>query len=250
MNVQSDIPPFADRRPLVWSYSLLHCFRDVCPHQAQARYIERNVPFVETPEIKWGNAVHAAFEKRVGAQVPLPAEMRQWECFATPFDGRGALTEAWYQVAADGMACDRFAKNKYGHGKLDLVVINGDRAFLNDWKTGNSKYEDPFELEVGAVLLKGRFPHLKQILGTYTWLKDHRVSRVYDLSDTDKTWKEIERVVQSIHRWRAEGSYPKKRSGLCPWCPRKDCANHPEYVKPLEIPPVDTSNFDQANRES
>lgn len=224
MNLHADIPPFLDRRPLVWSYSLLHLFRDICPHQGQARYIDKTIQFVDTPETKWGNEVHAAFEQRVGGQKPLPLNMQQWEHFAAPFDGRKVITEGWYYIDETGRACERGAKNKFGHGKLDLVLIEkGDIAFLNDWKTGNSKYEDPFELEVGAVLLHAKYPHLKKIVGTYTWLKDNRVSKLYDLSDTGKTWNEICRVMKEILAWRAAREFPKKRSGLCSWCQRWDC---------------------------
>ena len=84
------------------------------------------------------------------------------EKFAVPFDGREVQTEAWYYIDDTGRACDRFAKNKFGHGKLDLVLINDTTGYLNDWKFGSSKYEDPFELEVGALLLHAKFPQLKK----------------------------------------------------------------------------------------
>ena len=66
MNAFPDIPAFLDRRPLIWSFSMLHCFRDICPHQGQARYIDKSIKFVETPAIKEGNFGHTAFEQRVG----------------------------------------------------------------------------------------------------------------------------------------------------------------------------------------
>lgn len=223
MRDQLDIPAALDRRPLVWSYSLLHCFRDICAHQGQARYIDKTIQFVETPEIQHGNRGHSALEQRVGGGKPLPLEFEKCEKFAKPFDGRGAQTEAWYYIGTDGKACDRFAKNKFGHGKLDLLLIQKDTAFLNDWKFGNGKYEDPFELEIGALLVHAKYPHLKKIVGTYTWIKEDRVSKVYDLSDTRKTWNEVCSIMQTILNYRKIDEFPKRRSGLCNWCQRWDC---------------------------
>lgn len=232
-----DIPGFLDRRPLVWSYSLLHCFRDICPHQGQARYIDKTIKFVETPEIKWGNDVHAAFEQRVGGGKPLPLNMQQWEGFASPFDGwTGIMTEQWFYIDDQGRPCDRFAKNKFGHGKLDLAIVATTpepyNAYILDWKTGSSKYEDPFELEVGAVLLHARYPALRKIVGSYAWLKENRLSKPYDLSNTAATWREICRVMKEILAYRTSGSFPKKQSGLCGWCQRYDCDKNNNPNKP------------------
>lgn len=232
MSAEPAIPAFLDRRPIVWSYSLLHCFRDICPHQGQARYIDKTIQFVETPEIKFGNAGHSAFELRCGGNKPLPLEFQHWEPFAAAFDGRKPQVEQWFYIDETGRACDRFAKNKFGHGKLDLILIEGDTAYLNDWKFGSSKYEDPFELEIGALLLHAKHPNLKKIVGTYSWMKENRLSKPYDLSDTQKTWTEVCSIMNTILSYRKLGEFPKKRSGLCGWCQRWDCDQNTNSKRP------------------
>lgn len=227
-----DIPGFLDRRPIVWSYSLLHAFDDVCPHQAEARYITKTIKFVETEQIKWGNAVHTAFEHRVGGGKPLPLDMQQWEKYAAPFDGRGARTEAWFQIDTEGKACERNAPNKFGHGKIDLHLINGETCYIGDWKTGNSKYEDPFELEIGALFLKAKYPQLKKIVGQFFWLKEDRAGTMHDLSDVGKTWNKVCSIMQTIYNYRKIAEYPKKQSPLCGWCQRWDCENNTNPDKP------------------
>lgn len=211
---------------------MLHCFRDICAHQGQARYIDKTIAFVETPEIKHGNRGHEALELRVGGGKPLPLEFEHCEKFAKPFDGRSVKTEAWYYIGDDGRACDRFAKNKFGMGKLDLLVMDDTTAFLNDWKFGNSKYEDPFELEIGALLVHAKYPQLKKILGTYTWIKDDRVSQVYDLSNTRKTWDEVCSIMKTILNYRAIHEFPKRRTPLCGWCQRWDCDQNTNPKRP------------------
>ena len=235
MNAIPEIPGFLDRRPLIWSYSMLKMFRDNCPHQGQAQYIDKTLPYIETPERKFGNEGHDALDKRVGAGKPLPEAYRFCEPYAAAFDGKPVTTEGWCQIATDGKACVRNAPNKFGHGKVDLSLIQGDVGYINDWKFVSDKalkYEDPFELKVFALLLKAKYPHLQTIKGTYTYLKQGKISDVFDLSDVGATWNEICSLVQTIMNWRAIGEFPKRTSPLCAWCARYECENNTSPDKP------------------
>lgn len=228
-----EIPAFLDRRPLVYSFTFLNTYDGVCPHQAYRRYILKDQPYVETPAMKWGNEVHAAFEYRLTGRKPLPATMRQWEHFAVPFDGRPVRPEQKLGIASTGASTGFFDKNVWLRGKLDVPLVNGEAAYLLDWKTGNSKYEDPFELAVGALLLHAANPQLKSIKGQYAWLKEDRLGQPYDVSDTIKTWNKVNSIGNAIEADRASGHFEKKRSPLCAWCSVADCENNtnPEIKK-------------------
>ena len=217
------IPPFLDRRKIVFTYTMLSTYKN-CGHQMFRRYVKKDIPYVETPEMKWGKDVHAAFEYRVSSGQPLPTSMNQWEQFAKPFDGRHAITEQKLGITKEGRSTGFWDADCWFRGIVDLTLKADAKAFVNDWKTGNSKFEDPFELEIGALLLKAKYPELTLVQGTYTWLKDHRVSKPYDLSDFRATWTEINRLESKIEADRALGEFEKKQSGLCKgWCEVKDC---------------------------
>lgn len=230
MNVAPDIPAFLDRRPFVGTYTILNTYRN-CPHQMARRYIVKDQPFVETPEMKLGNEIHAAFEHRVGGGKPLPQTMEQWECFAKPFDGSGAVVEQKLGINASGYAVGFWDGSVWFRGKADIAIVKDDTGYINDWKSGSSKYEDPFELETNAVLLHAKHPHLKKIVGSYTWLKENRVSQIYDLSDTAKTWQTICKLMGEILEKRKTGVFEKIKSGLCGYCSVHDCENHYVAVK-------------------
>ena len=187
------------------------------------RYIKKDQPYVETPEMKWGNDVHSAFEYRVRGKKPLPQKMQQWEPFAVPFDGQQAWVEQKLGITADGTPCDFWASNVWFRGKADLILVNGNKAFLNDWKTGGSRFEDPFELETGAMLVRAHHPEIKKLFGTYTWLKENRVSQIYNLSDVSGTFREVHSRMAEIAEDRAANTWEKKPSGLCGWCTVSDC---------------------------
>lgn len=219
----SDFKP----RPLCWSYSMLSTFKNVCPHQGYRRYIKKDIPYVETPEMKNGNDGHTAMELRVGGGKPLPPHLEHCESFARCLDGKNAVVEQKLGVTKTGHSCEFFGDGVWGRGKLDTILIDGDNAYLCDWKFGKVR-EDRFELDVQAVFLHAKYPHLKRIQGQYVWCAHNQLGPVYDLSDTRKTWAEICRIMRVIEDCQAKDQFEKRTSGLCGWCNVMDCENNPK----------------------
>lgn len=222
---------------LIYSFSMLNAYRSVCPQQMFQTYIARTIPYEETPERKKGNDLHKAMEMRVPGGKPLPNGMQQYEPFAAAFDGRNAVSEPQLSITRFRKPCGYYdnktndpEKRVFLRGKADVVVMSGDSAYFADWKSGrdNIKYEDPFELRVHAMMLHAKYPNLKKIAGQYIWLQTMRLSQMYDLSDADATWNEVNRLAEAIERDRTRGVFEKKRSGLCSYCGYKECENWKE----------------------
>lgn len=223
-----NIPAFLDRRPFVGTFTNLQAFRN-CEHAFYRRYIKRDQPYVETEAMRFGNEVHAAFEQRLNkTRKPLPPSMQQWEHFAAPFDKYEVLTEQKLGMTDRARQTGFFDSDVWFRGKADVVVLQLDKgmAFIADWKTGKSVFEDPFELATNALLLKVNYPELKKILGSYAWIKENRMSQQYDLSDFKSTFMEIGRLMKLVVEKRKSGEWTKKKSGLCGWCSVADCENY------------------------
>jgi hypothetical protein len=227
------IPTFFDRtrsKPLIGSYTFLKAYQN-CPHQMRAKYITKEVPYVETEAMKEGNAIHLAMENRLRIKQPLPPKYAQWEGFAVPFDAYGdsgsnaVAVELKAGIDKHGKPCEFFAQNVWFRGKIDAAVIRNGTAYVVDWKSGGSKYEDPFELEIGAVLLQAKFNAIK-IAGQYAWLAENRLGQLYDLSDTNKTFAKMKRLMEEIERDRTRDWFEKRKSGLCGYCPCEGCEHH------------------------
>src|ERR1700733_22580 len=218
------IPNFLDRRPFVGTFTNLDQLRSKCEHKFYRTYIKRDQKYVETPEMKFGNDVHAAFEHRLGQQrQPLPESMRAWEHFAAPFDKYQVLVEQKLGMTERAGVTGFWDSDVWFRGKADTVVINGATGFIADWKTGKSNYEDPFELATNALLLKVKYPELKKVVGSYGWLKENRMGQQYDLSDFKRTFVEIQRLMALVMEKRKSGEWIKKKSGLCGYCSCNDC---------------------------
>ena len=227
MNDPGPMPAFLDRtktKPLVGSYSMLAAYKN-CPHAMFRRYIKKDQPFVETPEMKWGNQVHTAFELRIGGGKPLPVEMSQWERFAKPFDGRGAVVEQKLGITREGKPCGFFDDEVWFRGKIDVALIGDAQAYIGDFKTGKSSYEDPLELATGAMLLRAKHLGCTTIKAQYMWLKEDRLGQMYDVSDARGTFLKVRTMMDEIEQIRASGEAEKQKSGLCSWCSVKDCEN-------------------------
>lgn len=208
-------------KPLVYSFTLLKT-ADSCMYKCYRMYVKKDIPFFETAEMKWGNEVHSAFEYRLGGK-PLPENMRHWEPLVVTYVERKARPEMKVGITRDGKPCGFFGDGVWLRGKIDATMIAGTAAFLPDWKTGSSKYEDPFELEIQALMLKAANPYLVKIAGHYVWLKEDRIGGTHDLSDFQVTWAKVHNKVEVIEDAMKDGEWPKTKTPLCGYCSVKDC---------------------------
>ena len=149
--------------------------------------------------------------------------LQHWEPLLAAFAERKALGEMKVGVTRKGAPTGFFDKDVFLRGKIDATMVNGPAAFIADWKTGNSKYESPFELEVQALMLRAARPTLTRIAGHYVWLKEDRIGQTYDLSDVSSTWARVNNKVEVIEDCMASGEWPKSKNPLCGYCPVKDC---------------------------
>jgi hypothetical protein len=205
-----------------WSHTSLTQFRN-CPKAYFHKYVAKDLPFVQTPEMLRGIAVHEAFEARLGKRMPFPADM-PYEKYAVALLARGGIAGVEMKLAVSKVrhgAATSYFGDPWGRGKADVVVVKGQKASIIDWKTGKVR-EDPSELETFAYLLKALLPGLEQITGAYVWLKEDRVGDVHKL-DPQKAYKAIVVTVAAIEDCEERGVWEPTPSGLCPWCPVTTC---------------------------
>jgi hypothetical protein len=241
MNDLPDIPPALRRdknniapvfaKPLVYSYTNLHTFDDTCQYQFYRTYAKKDIPYIASKEMDWGKRVHTAMEHRIGGGKPLPEDMRHWEPIASALADRKPRVEMKLGITGDGRPTGFYDKDVRGRGTLDVVLVNNNTAMLFDHKTGGSKYESPFELEIHAMLLKAANPNLIRVTGSFIWLKENRVGTPHDLSDFSGTWARVNNLVEEIEDRMLGGEWEKKKGPLCAYCRVFDCENNSNLNK-------------------
>ena len=203
-----------------WAHTSLSAFRN-CPKQYYHKYVLKDIPFVKSPEMERGIAVHQAMERRLRDNVPLPIDM-PFERFVAPLV-KHAPPRIEYKIAVrlDGSGCGYWDKDVWGRGAIDVACIGPTTAMIVDWKTGKPR-EDPAELETFSFLLQGHFPGMNEFYGLYVWLKDGRAGETHKL-DPAKARKDIEKTVNEIEHCESKEAWHPQPSGLCPWCPVTTC---------------------------
>jgi hypothetical protein len=211
-------------KPIVYSYTLLKT-ADTCLYKCYRQYIKRDLPFDKTPEIDWGNKVHEAMELRIGGK-PLPQEMMHWEPIVAAYVERKAKPEKKTGITRQGKPTGFFDNDVWLRCKIDVTMLAGVNVFISDFKTGNSRYEDPFELEIQALTLKAAIPPIDRISGHYAYLKENKIGQTHDLSDFNATWAKINNKVEVIEDAMQSGEWPKTKGPLCGYCACSDCEHH------------------------
>jgi hypothetical protein len=209
-------------KPLVHSYSSLNAYIDICPYRYYRTYVVRDVKYVETPERKKGNQTHDALADRIGGK-PLPADLRHLEKWVAPLESHKPKAEGKVAINRQGKPVTYFAGDVWLRGALDVTIVHGETGYILDWKDGKSRWEKRFELDVHAVLLHARHPHLKTIRAQYCYTTEDRLSDLFDCSATTATWNRILDIVGEIEQTQ---EFEKKENPLCRFCDVIDCENN------------------------
>ena len=209
-------------KPVIASHTFLDTF-ERCPKQAWHTYIAKDLPFVETEQMKWGTRVHTALERRVRAKTPLPEGMEPYEKFAAALDRYKCHVETKLGMTVNGRGCGFFENNVWCRGKVDVAVVNPPTCLILDWKTGKPR-EDAAELERFAYMIRANNDEPKIFLGHYVWLKDGRIGELHTL-DPDRRLASDKRLMEQVEALQMRGDpWPAHENGLCKqWCDVVSC---------------------------
>jgi hypothetical protein len=216
-----------------WSFSAINDF-DTCPEQYAAKRYYETVKFTDTVATLWGTRVHDAAEHRLGpSKVPLHKDMPEvLETFCRVMEGQGGILipEAEITYNLDAEITGWFAKDAWARCKVDVLIINGDTAYIYDWKTGKKK-DNLLQLQIFMWFVAHKYPEVENFITRFIWLKEGITERV---SGEDFTRMEHlngievmlgEKLSRMGTSWREE-VFQAKPSGLCHgWCPVDKCVH-------------------------
>lgn len=210
-------------KPLIASHSFLDCF-ERCPKQAFRKYVAKDLPFVETEAMKWGNRVHLALEQRVRDKTPLPEDVAAYEKFAAALDAHTCHVEQKLGMTIGGRGTAFFSPNVWCRGKVDVAIPRAPTVLILDWKTGKPR-EDPAELERFAYMIRANNDELTTFKGRYVWLKEDRLGQGHAL-DPDRRLAADKRLMEQAEALRARDEpWPAHENGLCKqYCDDLSCA--------------------------
>jgi len=148
-----------------WSYSSISLFTQ-CPHKYYRLKIAKDVQEPPADHLDYGVEVHKAAEDYVRDGTPIPAKFSflQEQLDALLKIKGEKHCEIKMGLDKNLQACGFFDKDVWWRGIADLLIIDGEKAYLIDYKTGkSSKYADTKQLELLSLAIFKHFPKVKKI---------------------------------------------------------------------------------------
>jgi hypothetical protein len=204
---------------MAWSHSRINDFKS-CPKMLYHKALLKDVPFVETPQMREGNRIHKAFEYRVRDAVPFTGNDVKYERIAQAIIGAAGNVLCENKITLDpGLApTGWFAKDAYCRVIVDVMKINGEVGFMGDYKTGKIKF-DEHQLKLFAAAGFQAFPGVNKWTTAYIWTEHNLIDpAVYTRDQLPQMWAELLVEPTKMQEAFVMNHWPAKPGRQCRWC--------------------------------
>jgi hypothetical protein len=136
-----------------------------------------------------------------------------------------------YQMALtpDKEPCAFGDEKRWVRGIVDLLIVDGEHAFIVDYKTGSNRYPDPKQLKLMALMTFAHFPQVNKIkAGLLFVMHESFMDEEYTRDQIPKLWKYFESDLERLSHSYENDVWQANPTPLCGWCPVKSCEFHKE----------------------
>jgi RecB family exonuclease len=212
-----------------WSFSSLKDYIN-CPKQYQEVKVLKRFNKIPTQEMLYGNVVHKACEEYVSEGKPLAKNYQRYQNSLDALREIPGTKYAEHQMALSlERSASSYGKGYWVRGIVDLLIVDGEEAFIIDYKTGSSKYPDVKQLKLMALMTFAHFPEVNNIKAGLLFVKDDVfTTEVYTRDDIPKMWKPFDESLERLRLSYENDMWQANPTGLCGWCPVRTCEHHRE----------------------
>jgi hypothetical protein len=213
-----------------WSFSSLKDFIN-CPKQYNEVKVKRNFVKKVTEQMMYGTEVHKALEDYVRDGTPLAKNYLRFKPMLDVLKATPGTHHPEYKMAltAKKIPCDFDAEDYWVRGIVDLLVVDENRAFIVDYKTGSNRYPDPKQLKLMALMTFVHFPEVQYIKGGLLFVAHNSfVPEEYSRDQIPKLWAVFEPELRRLEYAFTADQWPAKPTPLCGWCPVRGCEFYKE----------------------
>lgn len=213
-----------------WSFSSLKDFVN-CPKQYYHTKIAKDFEKKATEQMLYGTAVHKALEDYVRDKVPLA---KNYERFKPQLDALLCIPGERYcehemALTPKREPCAFGSDTRWVRGIVDLLIVDGNDAYIVDYKTGSNRYPDPKQLKLMALMTFAHFPEVSMIkAGLLFVMHNTFITEEYTRQDIDKLWKVFDMDLKRLEVAYENDQWFPKAGPLCGWCPVSSCTFYKE----------------------
>ena len=208
-----------------WSFSSLKDFIG-CPKRYQEVKVLNNYEFQPTEATTYGNKVHAALEACVKTGAELPDNYKRYQGYVEGILEIPGTKYPEYRMALDieGKPCKWGSKDRWVRGIADLIVVDGEVAYIVDYKTGSANYPDPNQLKLMALMVFAYFPEVQKINAALMFIMHERiVDEQYNRDQIDELWEVFFPHLERLKLSYENDTWPANPTALCRFCPVVTC---------------------------
>ena len=208
-----------------WSFSSLKDFI-TCPKQYYHTKVAKDFEKKTTQQMLYGTEVHKACEDYVRDGTPLAKNYLrfkpQLDALLT-IDGQ-KYCEHQMALSREREPCAFDSDTRWVRGIVDLLIVDGDTAYIVDYKTGSNRYPDPKQLKLMALMTYAHFKEVERIkAGLLFVMHNTFLTEEYNRKDSNKLWDNFLPVVDRLEMAYANNMWFAKPGPLCGWCPVSSC---------------------------
>lgn len=214
-----------------WSYSSIKTFEQ-CAKKYFHLKVVKDVKDEAGEAADYGTAVHEAAELFIKHGTPIPEKFAFMRPIVEPLAKKKGtkLTELKLGVTGRFTPCGFFDKDVWYRGIADLLILNGSKAWLVDYKTGkNAKYADMKQLDLlaGAVFI--HYPEVDIINSALLYVVSQEMpKKIHHRQHLSEYMGVFDTQLDRLEAAMEHGVWNPNPSGLCGWCPVETC----EHWKP------------------
>lgn len=207
---------------LTHSYSAIRSFEN-CARQYHHVRILKSVKQSDTEATLYGTAVHKSMEDFLMLGTPLPPEHARFLPYAVAVRKASGIMKCEEKMGLreDFSPCGFFDKDVWFRGVPDVLVVDGKKARVGDWKTGKSaRYADPDQLELMAAMIMSHYPEVEEVRGVLVFLvAQDAVHRVYTREQFPEIMSKWAGRAARIEAALDSGVWNPRKGPLCRYCP-------------------------------
>jgi len=208
-----------------WSFSSLKQFKN-CPHQYHEVKVLQNYPVKVSQQMLYGTEVHKALEDYTREQKELPKHYQRFKSLVDVLmDIEGdKYYEHQMALSADKLPCEFSSPDYWVRGIADLLIVDGDTAFVVDYKTGSNRYPDTNQLKLMALMVFAHFPSVETVNGGLLFVVHNSfLPEIYTRNKADTYWDSFALDLARLKVAFETGNWHKNPGPLCAYCSVKTC---------------------------
>lgn len=204
-----------------WSFSKIKAF-EKCPKQFYHLKVAKEYTEPETEAMLYGTAFHEACEVyiRDGAELDPKFEFARPMLDALLAKPGEKLCEYELGLTENLEPCGFKDDNVWFRGIADLIILDGETAWVIDYKTGrNTRYADTGQLELMALAVFKHFPQVQKVRGGLLFAVARKMIKdSYERDQEGKLWA----------KWMGDFERMKKAFEVDVWNPNPSglCRRH------------------------